>query len=108
MKPEIGNTAPVLSYSQNFAFEPEPGQPWPSETDVSTTPVARPTVIESPTTSETLSAMSTGNGTTITTTSSVTSTRRIPPGATEMSSLSDAARLDTGVITALLLMLGIL
>lgn len=26
LKPEIGNESPVLSYSQNFAFAPEPGQ----------------------------------------------------------------------------------
>ncbi|KAF2735677.1 hypothetical protein EJ04DRAFT_563183 [Polyplosphaeria fusca] len=36
IKPEIGNNDPVLSYSQNFGFAPEPGQNI-SATDTSTT-----------------------------------------------------------------------
>ncbi|KAF2873968.1 hypothetical protein BDV95DRAFT_317680 [Massariosphaeria phaeospora] len=39
---EIGNTSPVLSYSQTFAFRPEPGQEIPtySETESIPTPTA--------------------------------------------------------------------
>lgn len=106
MKPEIGNSAPVLSYSQNFAFEPEPGQPWPVETDTSSTPLPTPTTIESSIVWETAIPTVGVNRTTATT--SVTATKRIPPGATEISSLSVASRLETGIIAALLVALGIL